>query len=143
MYLIWVGGAWTLARLSPRCCKCTCTYLSLCALEMRVAWGVSPNTERVGPTHTYGMWTAFIHFCSLNGNLAGLLIGDLTLAWPQSFCSVILRSFTGVCYGHSYLPRSGSKCKGHILSRLSIAPYKKNKKESAVLLFTLCIHGDH
>lgn len=133
MCLIWVGGAWALAHLSPQYCKCTCTYLSLCALQMRVAWGISSNTEHVDLTHTYGMWTAFIHFCSLYRNLARLFIDDRALAWPVFFCSITLRLFTGItlrlltgiCYSHSYLPRSSSKHKGHILWPLSIAPYLK------------------
>lgn len=126
MCLIWVGGAWTLAHLSPQCCKCTCTYLSLCGLEMRVAWGISSNTEHVGLTHMYGMWIAFIHFCSLYRKLAGLFIDDLTLTRPESFWSIILRQFTGVCSDHSYLPNSGSKHKGHIASYLG---KKKRMKE--------------
>lgn len=64
--------------------------------------------HRARGSYTYGMWAAFIHFCSLYRNLAGLFIDGLT-------CSINLGLFTGVCYSHSYLPRSGSKNKGHIL----------------------------
>jgi len=38
---------------------------------------MSPNTEHIDLTHTYGMWMAFIHFSSLNRNLVGPLVGDL------------------------------------------------------------------
>lgn len=77
--------------------------------------GAYHQTEHVDLTHTYGMWVAFIHFCRFYRKLAGLFMDDLTLTWPESFCTIILRLFTGVRYGHSFLPKSGSKHKGSIL----------------------------